>query len=224
MDTSGAWNEGAQAETGYDASPPIGRCRFSQLPARYQKAFESGANKIENGFFVAEKNPQSVLLAIPFYMLFSGVPLMLLYENREVVGDWYKVGWILPIVVLWFGVKATTALARHRRLCREDVIQYGLLVDDENLVMNQIAMLDLWCCVFVPRANIRRIYSQSEGGGSGGGYRGLALKIHFIDHGGSPRTLKLGSASSLERPPYVLDQLLADYLALDDRSDTVSAD
>ncbi|MEM8736379.1 MAG: hypothetical protein AAGG44_19275, partial [Planctomycetota bacterium] len=139
------------------------------------------------------------------------IPLIFMYENRDVFGSWRQLGWILPVVILWYGFKAVRNLFTHYRLRREGIQQYGLLLDGENLVVHNMAMLDPWCCVCIPRANIHRFFCNSEGSASGGGYNGIALKVAYTDAKGSPRSLKLGSNSSFERPPYVLDKLLTEF-------------
>ncbi|HBE68281.1 MAG TPA: hypothetical protein DDW52_09060 [Planctomycetaceae bacterium] len=195
------------------ASNRIGRCRFSELPARYQDIFRNSGGEPADRIFIAEKNPESILLAIPLSLLFGSIPLILMYEYQQVVGAWYRLGWILPAIVVGLGVRAVVRLFEHYRNCREGASQYGLLVDREGLAMNQLVFASSRPSVYIPLANIRRIYSQSEGGGSGGGYRGMALKVAFTDHAGKPQTIKLGTASSLVKPPYVLDELLTEFIA-----------
>ncbi|MFN3188961.1 MAG: hypothetical protein ACE361_00445 [Aureliella sp.] len=195
-----------------DGPEVIGKCRFSQLSGHYRTVFEQGANHAVDAFFIAEKNPESVLLAIPFYLLFGCIPVIFMYENRELFGGWRYAGWIIPLVILFYGLKAIQKLIRHYQMRRHDVWQYGLLLDNKYLVVRKIAMLDPWHCVWIPNGKIQRFYTQSEGKASGGGYNGLALKVAYTDAKGAPHSLKLGTNSTFQKPPYVLDKLLNEFL------------
>ncbi len=78
-------------------------------------------------------------------------------------------------------------------------------------MLHEIAMLNPRCCVYVPRKCIKQFYAAGEGGGSGGGYNDIGLIVSYVDQTEKPRTLKLASRSSLERPPYAVVPLLKEF-------------
>lgn len=201
--------------TPHNSLPAYGPCRFRQLPKKYQEAFESGANRIENVRFVAESDPWSVMIMVPFFMLFAACPILLVKEIPAI----HMLPWGIPaLVVLLIGTvlscRCTLAVLRSVRMRRGGRETYGLLLDEDNLVVRRMELWQMKDCVFLPRDDIAEFELTAESHSGSGGRVGKTQIITAIRElpSGKRQRIRVSYGDWLTtKPAKVLDMLVTEW-------------
>ena len=186
---------------------PIGKCTFPQLPKKYQQLFDSGANLGKNGRFIPEKNFSAIIINFLFLYLFASIPALFIAEyNFKPLS---LIGLLLfsPLIVL-----TVIAVAKIRELIttiknlKQGIHNYGLLIDDENIVLRKFDTLYPKNCIFVPRQRMINAYAKWSTG-----RRATRFPSYFVlaykDTQGQTQWVNLAGEDTLEFNLFQLNDL-----------------
>jgi hypothetical protein len=174
----------------------IGKCRFDELPQRYQDQFLVGADQINDGRFIPENHPIVTVLLLPLFFLFSIAPFLFTLEVD--VRPFDRLTWIPPLVMSMYAARTMWTAIEVFRKSRQGTYIFGLLIDDENIVLRTFKIFTRNNCVFLPWTNVDRFYMTSEFNEARGTNRSSVLRAAFKDQHGCDREVDLARPNSFE--------------------------
>ena len=167
----------------------IGPLQFFELPQSYQDQFNSGEINSANRFYPFVPSETSLPMAIFFtlvyilpalFFIFYGIPY-LLTQNPELIGriisDWFS--GLGPFIVLtiilgvifgglfwmlwmgWLSLKNLVVWFRTRRPRPTGEGVYGIIFDEENMVIRSGDYFADFSCAFLPKESIDQSFTST---------------------------------------------------------------
>ncbi|MEM6702525.1 MAG: hypothetical protein AAF690_07465 [Acidobacteriota bacterium] len=186
----------------------IGRCRFRELPDRYQRLFTGGVPTSDDVIVVREQYAFSDLGCLPLWYFFA---LTIAFGTTGFGLGYWQLLFAIPLLVLTAkfvrGVPDTIRLLRQRRtgggLC-------GLVLDEEAVAVRVHDILRVAPCLYVPLDRLDDFWVGSEYNEGRGRNRSSTFMVRFRDDDEKKQVLKVSSTSTFEKSPR---QLMALFLA-----------
>ena len=197
----------------------IGPCTFEQLPQKYQTLYESGANLVENGRFIPEKNYSAIIIHLGFLYLFASIPAIFIAEfNLEPVS---LVGFLLflPLIIL-----TAVAIIKIRQLVdvikklNQGTFNFGLIIDDENIVLRKFDTFSFKNCLFIPLAHLNSAYPKRSTGRRAT-RAPSAFRLSYNNHHGKQQWISLAGENDLDFNLFKLDDLFKEVQKSDVRGE-----
>ena len=190
----------------------LGKCNFWSLPRKYQQAFRAGANQVDGAFFIAQSSPWAVMIMMPFFMLFAAIPLLFVIDTKWV--PFLPWGY-LATIPLTAGACLTTRSSLgvlHSLVSKRKGNEiYGLLLDDEYLVVRELGLWEIKDCVILPRREIASFQMTCERHTTNGRVSKTWI-ISAICRGPSKRRVRICYSNWLVVKPHrVLEMLRAEF-------------